>query len=101
MALIRTAAVSAIILFAFCLIAFCVVLERPYGMSGTIIAILAQVGAFFPLAAVLGITFAAAASARKPLRPNYPRIEHLRIAGKYHAAGRSADLGISPLHLRG
>jgi hypothetical protein len=101
-ALIRTAAVSAIILFAFCVFAFWVVFERPHGTSAMIVAIIAQAGAFIPLAVVLGIILAAAASTRKPLRAaNYPRIEHLRIAGKYHAEGTSAEMGISPLHLRG
>ena len=37
---------------------------------------------------------------RKPSRPvNYPRIEHLRIAGKY-APTSAAKIGVSPLHLR-
>jgi len=82
-------------------IVFRVVFERPYGTSGTIVAIIAfiaQAGVWVPL----GIALAVAASTRKPLRSsNYPRIEHLRIAGKYHAVGTSADMGISPLHLRG
>jgi hypothetical protein len=91
-------AVFSTILLAFCVIAFGVVFERPYGTSGTIVAIIAQAGVWVPL----GIALAVAASARKPLRsPNYPRIEHLRIAGKYQAAGTSADMGYSPLHLRG
>jgi hypothetical protein len=37
---------------------------------------------------------------RKRSRPaNYPRIEHLRIAGKYAPTG-AAKMGVSPLHLR-
>jgi hypothetical protein len=32
-------------------------------------------------------------------RVNYPRIEHLRIAGKY-APTSAAKMGVSPLHLR-
>jgi hypothetical protein len=36
---------------------------------------------------------------RKPSqRANYPRIEHLRIAGKY-APTDAARIGVSPLHL--
>jgi hypothetical protein len=31
-------------------------------------------------------------------RANYPRIEHLRIAGKY-APTEAATIGVSPLHL--
>lgn len=88
------AAVSTIV-WAFCsVIALCVVLDLRYGTIGTIIA---QAGG---LLVALGV--AVAASTRKSLRPsNYPRIEHLRIAGKYHAVGSSAEMGISPLHLRG
>lgn len=37
---------------------------------------------------------------RKPSRwPNYPRIEHLRIAGKY-APTSATKMGVSPLHLK-
>jgi hypothetical protein len=99
-------AVFSVIVLAFCVIAFGVVFERPYGTSRTIVAIIAQAGVWVPLIVVwpccmTGIALAVVASARKPLRPpNYPRIEHLRIAGKYQAVGTSADLGISPLYLR-
>jgi len=98
------AVISAIFVFFCSVIAFWVVFEMPYGTSRTtIVAIIAQAGAFIPLAVVLGISIWAA-STHKPLRSsNYPRIEHLRIAGKYnyHAVGGSAEMGISPLHLRG
>ena len=58
------------------------------------------IGAIVPIIIALGIGVAVPALRRKSLRPsNYPRIEHLRIAGKYH--GTSAEMGISPLHLRG
>lgn len=74
-----------------------VVFLRPYGTMGTIAA---NIGPFIGVLVALGIAFVAAASARKPLRPsNYPRIEHLRIAGKYQAAERFGEMGISPLHL--
>jgi len=106
----RTVAVFAILL-AFCaVIASWVVFERPYGTIGTIAASIAPfIGtfvalgtAFFGAFVALGIALAAAAFTRKPLRsPNYPRIEHLRVAGKYHAAGRYGEMGSSPLHLRG
>jgi hypothetical protein len=80
------------------LIASWVAFERPYGTIGTIAAGIAP---FMALIVALGIVFAGAALARKPLRPsNYPRIEHLRIAGKYQTGGRSAEIGFSPLHLR-
>ena len=105
-------AISAIFVLFCSVIALWVVLERPYGTSGTtIVAIIAQAGPFIPLAVALVIPLAVAlgisiwaASTRKPFRSsNYPRIEHLRIAGKYnyHAVRSSAEMGISPLHLRG
>jgi nitrate/nitrite transporter NarK len=95
----RIAAVSVTVL-AFCaVIASWVVLERPYGTIGKIAASIAP---FIALFVALGIALAAAAFRRKPLRsPNYPRVEHLRIAGKYHAVGRYGEMGSSPLHLRG
>ena len=33
-----------------------------------------------------------------PQQPNFPRIKHLRIAGKYAATG-AAEVGVSPLHI--
>lgn len=86
------------ILIAFgVLIASWVVFARPYGTAGTIAASMAP---FIAVFVALGIVFVAAASARKPLRPsNYPRIEHLRVAGKYQTADRFGETGISPLHL--
>lgn len=96
---IRKVASFVVLAMAICaLTASLVVFERPYGTIGTIAASIAPfIGAFV----VLGIVFAGAALARKPLRsPNYPRIEHLRIAGKYQAVGRFGEMGISPLHLR-
>jgi hypothetical protein len=95
---IRQVASFVVLAMAICaLIALWVVFERPYGTIGTIAASIAPfIGTFVVLLIVV------AAAKRKPLRsPNYPRIEHLRIAGKYHAEGRYGDLGISPLHLRG
>lgn len=96
------AAVSTIV-WAFCsVIALCVFFDRRNSTIETIVAIIAQpavlgVGPFIAIVAAFAFT-------RKSLRPrpsNYPRIEHLRIAGKYHAVGSSAEMGISPLHLRG
>jgi len=96
-----SAAIFAIFVLFCSVYVFCVVFERRYGTSGTtIVAIIAQatvlgVGPFVAIVAALAFT-------RKSLRPpNYPRIEHLRIAGKYHPVRRfSAEIGISPLHLR-
>jgi hypothetical protein len=93
-------AVSAI-LWACSVIAFCATFRRPYGSIETIVEIIAQ-GAVLGVAPFVAIV-AALAFKPKSLRPsNYPRIEHLRIAGRYHPVRRfSADMGISPLHLRG
>ena len=105
MALKRYLAASLISLgfLAVCSVAvFGAVLDRDYSSVGAIIAI------FVPLAVVFGV--AIPASRCKSLRPsNYPRIEHLRIAAKYHAVGTSANMsgneyhwsmGSSPLDLR-
>ena len=97
---LRTVQVLAIILSFCTVIASWVVFERPYGTIGTIAASIAPcIGSFV----ALGIVLAAPAFRRKPFRSsNYPRIEHLRIAGRYHPVRRfSADMGISPLHVRG
>lgn len=97
---IRKAVSFAVLAMAICaVIASWVVFERPYGTLGTIAAGLAP---FIAVFAALGIIFVGAAASRtKPLRPsNYPRIDHLRIAGKYQAVGTSAKIGISPLHLK-
>jgi len=57
--------------------------------------------AFF--AAVLTVLFSSlvgllAREFAQPPNPNYPRIKHLRIAGKYTATGAAA-VGVSPLHI--
>ena len=84
---------------AFCLIvALGVLIDRRFEFYGAIVPILAVVPGFvLTLACGLVLTLACT---RKPFRsPNYPRIEHLRIAGKYSPTG-SADFGISPFHLQ-
>ena len=93
----RTVDVVLIVLAICALVAAWVVFERPYGTMGMIAAEFAPfVGAFVALGVIFAVVFA-----REPLRPaNYPRIEHLRIAGKYQAAGRFGEMGISPLRLR-
>jgi len=92
----RAVDVVAIVLAICALIASWVVFERPYGTMGHLAA---GISPFVALFAALGIIFAGI-FARKPIRPsNYPRIEHLRIAGKYQPAGRFGETGISPLRL--
>lgn len=103
-----TPAAVTVIFLAFCgvfalgVILVGAALDREYSAIGAMIPIVVA------LAAALGILVAALR--RKSLRPsNYPRIEHLRIAGKYHVEGTSAkmsgkeyhwSMGSSPLHLR-
>jgi len=72
------------------LCALCVAIDRRFGPN---VAIIAAVEAGVVVAIFLPVFM------RKPSRPaNYPRIEHLRIAGKYAPTGASKT-GISPLHL--
>lgn len=102
----RTFDAIALLLAVCALIASWVVFERPYGTAGKIAA---GIGPYIGILVALGIGVMAAFK-RKALRSsNYPRIEHLRIAGKYQAVGASANMsgkeyhwsmGSSPLHLR-
>jgi hypothetical protein len=97
--------ISAILLVFCSMIVLFVAFDRPYGTIWPVAAIIAQVVALgiAPFLAIgTGLILAlGAASKPKSLRPpNYPRIEHLRIAGKYQAVRRfSAEMGISPLRL--
>jgi hypothetical protein len=94
-ALKRYLVVSAIFLvfLAWCgVVVLAAALAKEYDAVGTMIPI------FIALAVSVGV--AIPASRRKSLRlSDYPRIEHLRIAGKYH--GSCSQMGISPLRLRG
>lgn len=88
------AAVSVAVLTSCGVAALGAALAKDYSTLGALIPV------FVASAAALGV--AVAALGRRPQRPsNYPRIDHLRIAGKYHAAGRFGEMGISPLRLRG
>jgi hypothetical protein len=90
---------SATAVLAFCFYAFWAVFERPHGAGATAAAIIAE-SVSIGIAPFLAI-FLALSSTRKAIRPpNYPRINHLRISGKYQAAGRFGETGISPLRLR-
>jgi len=72
------------------LLALCVAISRRYGSkTATIVA----------MGVALAVPICVAMFPRKPSQPaNYPRIEHLRIAGKY-APTDAARVGVSPLHL--
>ena len=94
------ALVFAAVAFALVL-ALCAAIDRRlfsnganFGVAGGVIAAWMPIGVavFMPIAATIFF-------ARKPSRPpNHPRIEHLRIAGKY-APTSPAKMGVSPLHL--
>lgn len=72
------------------LLVLCFAIGRRFGPN---VAIIAAVEAGVVVAIFLPVFM------RKPSRPaNYPRIEHLRIAGKYAPTGAS-KVGVSPLHL--
>ena len=61
--------------------------------NGSTIAIIVAVGL------ALAVAICVPMFLREPSqRANYPRIEHLRIAGKY-APTDAARIGVSPLHL--
>jgi hypothetical protein len=92
------AAVGSTLVLAFCFYTFWAVFEWPHGMGATFAAIIAETVSF-GIAPFLAI-FIGLAYTRKSLRPpNHPRIEHLRIAGKYRAVGKFGEAGISPLRL--
>jgi hypothetical protein len=96
------AAISSFLVLVFCTYMFWVVFERPSGTMGTTVAVIVAQATALGVAPFVAL-FVVFAGRRKPLRPpNYPRIEHLRIAGRYQPERRfSADIGVSPLHLKG
>lgn len=76
----------------------CFSIGQRYGSNGAVIAVIAAAGAGIPIWVGVGVAiFAPMLFVRKP-PVNYPRIEHLRIAGKYEPTG-AAKMGVSPLHL--
>jgi len=92
------AAVAVSLVFAFCCYVFWAVFGRSHGTAAMVVAIVAQ-GACFGVGPFFAI-YIALAYTRKSLRPpNYPRINHLRISGKYESVGKFGEAGISPLRL--
>jgi hypothetical protein len=73
------------------LLVLCVAIDRRYGSN---IAIIEAVGAV-----ILAAMWMAIFPRKTSQRASYPRIEHLRIAGKF-ASTDSATIGVSPLRLR-
>lgn len=75
-------------------------IDRRYGSNGAAIAaawVGSAVAIFVPIAVVIVVPLMSAGKSSQ--RVNYPRIEHLRIAGKY-APTSAAKIGVSPLNLR-
>jgi len=81
---------------AFALVfALCAAIDRWFFSNGAKMGVAADlIASFMPIAIAI-----AALMRKSPQRPNYPRIEHLRIAGKYAPTG-TAKMGVSPLYLR-
>jgi hypothetical protein len=79
----------------------CFATDQRHGSNSAVIAVIAAAGGGIPIWIGVAVAiFAPIMSARKPSqRVNYPRIEHLRIAGKY-APTDAAKIGVSPLYLR-
>jgi hypothetical protein len=73
------------------LLVLCVAIDRRYGSN---LAIIEAIGA-----AILVAMWVAMFPRKPSQRAAYPRIEHLRIAGK-DASTDAANIGVSPLHLR-
>jgi hypothetical protein len=78
----------------------CFSTDPRYRSNAAVISLIAAAGSGIPI--WVGVFFAIFAPmiAREPShRANYPRIDHLRIAGKYTPTS-AAKIGVSPLHLR-
>ena len=84
-------------------IVFCIAFPVTHGAHerSSAIAAIAAVGPFVPLFFSLFTVFAVVPFlARNTEKPNHPRINHLRIAGKYRPQGFTARECFSPLRLR-
>jgi hypothetical protein len=80
------------------LLALGVAIGRRYGSNAARIVAMG-VALAVPNCVAMFLPICVAMFPRKPSqRANYPRIEHLRIAGKY-APTDAARIGVSPLHL--
>lgn len=84
------AGIAAIFVVVCALIVFCIAFGATHG-TDAMASLIAAIAAGLPC-----VPF----SKRKTQKPNYPRIEHLRIAGKYQGQRFSAEVGFSPLRLR-
>jgi hypothetical protein len=96
------AGIAAIFAFLGALIVFCIAFDVTHATPGreSAIAAIAAVAPFVSLFVPLFIVFSAPFFTRNTQKPNHPRINHLRIAGKYQEQGLIAERGLSPLRLR-
>jgi uncharacterized membrane protein len=95
--LLTFALVFAAVTFAL-VFALCAAIDRRLFSNSAIIGVAGGVVAtWMPIA--VGTFIAIYYTRRPPRQPNYPRIEHLRIAGKY-APTSASKIGVSPLYLR-
>jgi hypothetical protein len=92
---------AAVFIFMASVAVFILCFDLRYGSSGAVMAVIAAAAPFIiSIATAIAIAILVPMFARKPLQPaNYPRIEHLRIAGKY-APTSASKMGVSPLHLQ-
>lgn len=80
------------------LFALCIAVGAHGGSNHAAVAIFTAVFAAVLTALFSSLVAVFARESAQPLNPNYPRIKHLRIAGKYAATG-AAEVGVSPLHI--
>jgi hypothetical protein len=95
LAVVFTAAAFALVF------ALCAVIARRLFSNGANMGVAGDViTKFMPIAVAVFMPIAITIFMRKPSqRPNHPRIEHLRIGGKY-APTSASKVGVSPLHLK-
>lgn len=80
------------------LFALCIALGAHGGSNHAAVAIYTAIFAVVLTAVFSSMVGLFARELGQPPNPNYPRIKHLRIAGKYTATGAAA-VGVSPLHI--
>ena len=82
----------------FGLFALCIAVGTHGGSDRAAVAIYTAVFAAVFTALFSSLVGFLAREFAQPPNPNYPRIKHLRIAGKYAPTGAAA-VGVSPLHI--
>jgi hypothetical protein len=93
---------AAVFIFMVSVAVFVLCMAAPFQSHRWSAAVIAagSAGTMVPIFVAIFLAMAVPMLARKPSQPvNYPRIEHLRIAGKY-APANPAKIGVSPLRLQ-